>query len=102
MLKEKDKIIYAVSLVSQLGFYIAVPFLIAILGGSYLDKILLDKYLLPGQHVIHHGLVLLLTFLTGIYSVWQIRILILPLLEEDDERGEYKMRNRMSQILIKK
>lgn len=83
---EEFKVFYAISLVGQLGFYIATPILIAILGGKYLDQILLDKYLLPGQHEIHYIFVLVFVLLAGIFSIWQIYRLILPMLEKDDKK----------------
>ncbi len=82
--KENFKLAYAVALAGQLGFYIAVPILIAILGGKYLDKVILDKYLLPGRHTVHYIIIFVVVFFAGIFSIWQIYKLILPLMEDND------------------
>lgn len=80
--KESFKLAYAMSLAGQLGFYIAIPFIIAIIGHNYMDKYVLDKYLTPGHHAIHLVIDCTLAVLVGIYSIWQIRKLIMPFIND--------------------
>lgn len=83
---EKFKIAYAVSLVGQLGFYIAIPLLVAILGGNYLDKVIFGKYLLQEHHTAHYIFLIIFPLLAGIFSIWQIYKLILPLMDDNGKR----------------
>lgn len=83
ILSDNFRVAYAVSLVGQLGFYIAIPFLIAILSGDRLDQIILPVY---GEHNedLHNIFTFGLTIAAGIFCVWQIRKLILPLIYDDE------------------
>lgn len=80
---ESFKIAYAMSLVSQLGFYIAIPFVAAIAGHNYLDKYILDRYFIPSRHNIHLIIDFVLAFAVGVYSIWHIRRLMLPFMDND-------------------
>lgn len=80
--KDGFKLAYAISLVGQLGFYISIPFIVAILGHNYLDKYFLDQYLVPGHPTIHSAIDFGLAFLVGIYSIWQIYKIILPFVDD--------------------
>jgi len=75
------KAAYALSLVGQLGFYITIPFLVAILIHNYADKFFLDQYLIPDHQTIHFFIDFGFAFLTGVYSIWQIYRLLLPFMD---------------------
>ncbi|MBU3964888.1 AtpZ/AtpI family protein [Patescibacteria group bacterium] len=81
MSKPKDdfKLAYAISLVGQLGFYIVVPLIISILAGRYFDK-----KIFSGEYI----LTLIFPLLAGIFSIWQIYKLILPLMEDNGKGKE--------------
>lgn len=81
---EEFKIFYALALVGQIGFLIIIPILAAILGGRYIDRVLLDKYLWPEQHILHYIFIFALTFLAIVFSAWQIHKLISPLREKKE------------------
>lgn len=76
------KAAYSLSLVGYLGFYIAIPFLAAILGHNYLDKYFLDKYLVPDHQTTHFIIDFGFAFAVGAFSVWQIYKLILPFMDD--------------------
>lgn len=76
-LKDDFKLAYAISLVGQLGFYIVVPLIISILAGRYFDK-----KIFSGEYV----LTLIFPLLAGIFSIWQIYKLILPLMEDNGNK----------------
>ncbi len=76
------KLTYAISLVGFLGFYIALPFIIVIAGHNYLDKIFLDEYLASNYQYIHSIIDILLGFLAGCFSFWQIYKIILPFIDK--------------------
>ncbi|MDP3057596.1 MAG: hypothetical protein Q8N37_03710 [bacterium] len=79
---EGFKTTYAMSLVGQLGFYIAIPFIIVIAGHNYLDKLFLDEYLIPNYRTIHLILDFMLAFAVGAFSFWQIYKIILPFMDK--------------------
>lgn len=80
-LKESFKLAYATSLVGRLGFYIAIPFIVAILVHNYLDKYFLDQYLIPDHPVPHFIIDFGLAIAVGVFSIWQIYKIILPFLD---------------------
>lgn len=75
--QENPKLAYAISLVGQLGFYIAVPLIVSILAGRYFDK-----KIFSGEYV----LTLIFPLLGGIFSIWQIYKLILSLMEDNGDK----------------
>lgn len=83
-LKEDFKLTYAMSLAGQLGFYIAIPFIVAILAHNYFDKYFLDKYLntIPYHQTVHLALDCTLAIAVGIFSIWQIYKLMLPFMDK--------------------
>jgi len=82
-LKESFKLAYAMSLVGQLGFYIAAPFIVAILAHNYFDRYFLDKYLnlIPYHQSVHLALDCILALAVGVYSIWQIYKLMQPFMD---------------------
>lgn len=77
---------YSLSLVGKLGFYIVTPFIVAIIVHNYLDKIVLDKYLVPDHQNIHLFIDCTLAVIVGLYSIWQIRKLIIPFINGGENK----------------
>lgn len=80
--RDNFKLAYAMSFAGQLGFYIAILFVVAIAGHNYLDKYILDQYFIPTHHVIHLVIGFVFAFSVGTYSVWQIYKMMKPFLDD--------------------
>lgn len=78
---EKSKLAYAISLVGQLGFNIVLPIIIAGWIGRYLDqRIFAGKYILT----------LIFPLFGGIFAIWYVYRLIMPLIDKESPRDKTK------------